>query len=582
MSMELLKPRRCHVPSGSAAPARRPARANRRWRNPSGALALIALSAPLLFPFGCASPDNVTHVAAQTIQVSSELAPDQVISRHLEADPRSLDPTLSLDIPGSIVLEDLFEGLVGVGIDGNTIPGIATSWETSADGKTWTFHLRKDARWSNGQPVTASDFVYAFRRLVDPATASEYAQALAPVENAMDVAAGKMPLDKLGVESIGTQTVVIRLGAPTPYLPALLANNYLSPVYQPAVKQWGNAWTQPGHMISNGPFVLSERVLSGHITLLKNPYYWDASHVRLSKVNYIVISDYGEAVNQFLASDLDWTDRVPGSDLDRLRQMVGNQVVLAPNFATGYYAFNVAKPPFAGNPKLRLALSMAVDREILVQYVMRGAGVPAYSLMPPLPGYEQAVPDWAKLSPDARHALARKLYQEAGYSESHPLETVLTYPSGGADVRRQMEALSAMWQMNLGAKVQIYNEEFKVLQEAKLQRQPLLYWDSWSGDFLDPFTFLQLFTTGNDMNYGGYSNSQYTALVDQASNTNDTAERMQLFHRAESILNEDAPFLPTFFWVSAHLIKPYVKGWQSNLMDRNLSRYIYILAHQES
>ena len=219
--------------------------------------------------------------------------------------------------------------------------------------------------------------------------------------------------------------------------------------------------------------------------------------MRLSKVNYIVISDYGAAVNQYLAGDLDWTDRIPGSDLDRLRQMVGNQVVLAPNFATGYYAFNVAKPPFAGNPKLRLALSMAVDREILVQYVMRGAGVPAYGLMPPLPGYEQAVPDWAKLSPDARHALARKLYQEAGYSESHPLETVLTYPSGGADVRRQMEALSAMWQMNLGAKVQIYNEEFKVLQEAKLQRQPLLYWDSWSGDFLDPFTFLQLFTTGN-------------------------------------------------------------------------------------
>lgn len=582
MSMELLKPRRCHVPSGGAAPARRQAPANRRWRNPSGALALIALSSLLLFPFGCASPENVTHVAAQTIQVSSELAPDQVINRHLEADPRSLDPTLSLDIPGSIVLEDLFEGLVGVGIDGNTIPGIATSWETSADGKTWTFHLRKDARWSNGEPVTASDFVYAFRRLVDPATASEYAQALAPVKNAMDVAAGKMPLDKLGVESIGTQTVVIHLGAPTPYLPALLANNYLSPIYQPAVKQWGNAWTQPGHMISNGPFILSERVLSGHITLLKNPYYWDASHVRLSKVNYLVISDYGAAVNQYLAGDLDWTDRIPPSDLDRLRQMVGNQVVLAPNFATGYYAFNVAKPPFAGNPKLRLALSMAVDREILVQYVMRGAGVPAYNLMPPLPGYEQAVPDWAKLSPDARHALARKLYQEAGYSESHPLEMVLTYPSGGADSRRQMEALSAMWQTNLGAKVQIYNVEFKVLQEAKLQRQPLLYWDSWSGDFLDPFTFLQLFTTGNDMNYGGYTNSQFNALVDQASNTNDTAERMQLFHRAESILNDDAPFLPTFFWVSAHLIKPYVKGWQSNLMDRNLSRYIYILAHQES
>ncbi len=570
------------VPLSGAGRVRRRARASFQWPDLFSTLRCAALSWALLVSLGCANSENATHVSAQTIEVGSNLAPDQVISRHLEADPRSLDPTLSLDIPGSIVLEDLFEGLVGVGIDGNTIPGIAISWETSADGKTWTFHLRKGARWSNGEPVTGGDFVYAFRRLVDPATASEYAQALAPVENAMDVAAGKMPLDKLGVESIGTQTVVIHLGAPTPYLPALLANNYLYPIYQPAVKQWGNAWTQPGHMISNGPFILSERVLSGHITLLKNPYYWDASHVRLSKVNYIVISDYGEAVNQYLAGDLDWTDRIPGSDLDRLKQMVGNQVVLAPNFATAYYAFNLTKPPFAGNPKLRLALSMAVDREILVQYLMHGAGVPAYSLMPPLPGYEQAVPDWAKLSPDARHALARKLYREAGYSESHPLETVLTYPSGGADVRRQMEALSAMWQMNLGAKVQIYNVEFKVLQEAKLQRQPLLFWDAWTGDFLDPFTFLQLFTTGNDMNYGGYSNSQYTALVDQASNTNDVAKRMQLFHRAESILNEDAPFLPTYFWVSAHLVKPYVKGWQANLMDRNLSRYIYILAHQES
>jgi len=545
-------------------------------------LSTALLSALLLALAGCANQGGPIVAAAQTIQVGTDLAVEQVFNRHLEADPRSLDPTLAVEVPSMIVLQDVFEGLVTAGIDGDTVPGMATAWETSADGKTWTFHLRKDARWSNGEPLTARDFVYTFRRLVDPTTASEYAQALAPVENAMEIAAGKTPAEKLGVESVDLQTLVIHLRAPTPYLLALLTNVYLSPVYEPAVKQWGNAWTQPSHMISNGPFVLSERVLSEHITLLKNPHYWDASHVRLSKVNYLVIGDFTESTNRYLTGDLDWTDRIPASDLDRLKQVVGSQVVLAPNFTTAYYAFNLTKPPFAGNPKLRLALSMAVDREIFAKYVRRGLGVPAYNLMPPLPGYDPAVPEWAKLSADDRHALARKLYQEAGYSESHPLETVITYPSGGADVRRQMEALSAMWQTNLGAKVQIYNVEFKVLLEAKLQRQPLFYWDAWSGDYLDPFTFLQLFTTGNDMNYGGYSNSQYNALVDQASNTNDVAKRMQLFHQAESILNEDAPFVPTYFWVSAHLVKPYVKGWQANLMDRNLSRYVYILAHQES
>ena len=202
--------------------------------------------------------------------------------------------------------------------------------------------------------------------------------------------------------------------------------------------------------------------------------------------------------------------------------------------------------------------------------------------MPPLAGYDPAVPDWAKLSADERHALARKLYQEAGYSDSHPLETVLTYASGGPEMRRFMEALSAMWLMNLGAKVQIYNVEWKVLLQSRQLKQPLFYWDAWSGDFPDPFTFMQLFQTGFGMNDGDYHNPQFDALVDQASKTNDAAERAATISQGEEILNEDAPLLPVYFYVNTHLIKPYVKGWQSNIMDRNLSRYMYILAHQES
>jgi oligopeptide transport system substrate-binding protein len=544
----------------------------------------LRLAVVFALPLGLIACGNQEHpsASARAIHVASDLASEQILNRHLGADPRTLDPSLATDVMSQRVLDDLFEGLVTLSEDGRTVPGVALTWDTSADGKTWTFHLRNDARWSNGQPLTADDFVYAWRRQVDPATGSEYAQALAPIENAMDAAAGKMAPARLGVESAGPSTLVVHLHAPTPYLLALLTNAYLDPIYEPGVKQWGDGWTQPGHMVSNGAYLLSGRVINGHITLNKNPYYWDEKQVRVTQVNYYPITDVNDATDQYLAGNLDFTDLVSSSDKNRLQRTLGSQAVFAPYFGTAMFGYNLAKPPFAGNPKLRLALNIALDRDILVKYVQRDIGIPAYNIMPPLDGYDPAVPDWAQLSPDARHALARKLYQEAGYSESHPLEVVLTYPSGGAEVRRFMEALSAMWQMNLGAKVQIYNVEWKVfLQDVQL-KQPVFYWAAWIGDFPDPFTFMQLFQTGFGMNYGDYHNPKFDALVDQASNTNDAATRFKLFHEADAILNEDAPLLPAYFYKSGHLIKPYVKGWQSNITDRNLSRYMYILAHQES
>jgi oligopeptide transport system substrate-binding protein len=530
---------------------------------------------------GCGNQTSPTRDARE-IRVSSELAPEQAISRELSADPRTLDPSLATDAVAQTVIDDLFEGLVTLSEDGRTIPGVATSWDTSADGKMWTFHIRDNARWSNGQPVTAADFAYAWRRQVDPATGSEYSQALAPIENAMDVASGKMPPTQLGVEAPDPRTLVVRLRAPTPYLLALLTNPYLYPLPEAAIKQWGDSWTQPGHMVSNGAFALSERVMNGHIALLKNPNYWDAGHVRLSKVDFDVIPDVNAAIDQYLAGSLDFTDRVSTSQKEWLQRTLGSQVVLGPFFGTVMFGYNLEKPPFAGNAKLRVALNMALDREILVTYVQHGIGVPAYNIMPPLNGYDPAVPDWARLSSDDRHALARKLYEEAGYSSTHPLEVVLTYPSGGPEVRRFMEALAAMWHMNLGANIQIYNVEWKVFLQSLQVKQPTFYWYAWGGDFPDPFTFMQLFQSGFGMNYGDYHNPQFDALLDEASSTNDPTGRYKLFHQAEAILNEDAPMLPAYFYVRGHLVKPYVKGFQANILDRNLSRYMYILAHQES
>ncbi len=543
---------------------------------------LVATATLLLLPFlvSC-NLQGQLPAGAQKIQVSSGLAQDQVLRREISADPRTLDPLLATDVVGFDVLEDLFEGLVTLDEGGNTVPGVAASWQTSADGKTWTFHLRENARWSNGQPVTADDFVYAWRREVNPATGSEYAQALGPIQNAMAIAEGSLPPERLGVEAPDAHTLIVHLRGPTPYLLALLTNCYLFPVYPPAVKQWGDSWTQPGHMISNGAFELSERIINGHITLVKNPYYRDASHVRLSEVIYYPISDEGAIVSQYLAGDLDFTDRFPASQKEWLQKSLGSQLVIAPYFGTGMFSYNLAKPPFQDNPKLRLALNIALDRKILSKYVQRGLGIPAYNIMPPLPGYEAEVPAWAKLSDDQRHALARKLYQEAGYSASHPLEAVLTYPSGGPAVRRYMEALAAMWQMNLGAKIQIYNVEWKVLLQSLQLKQPTFFWSAWIGDFPDPYTFMQLYEKGFGMNYGDYYNPKFDALVEQASATQDTAQRYKLFAQAGAILNEDAAYLPLYYLVSTHLIRPYVKGWQTNIMDRNLSQYMYILAHTE-
>jgi len=546
----------------------------RRW-------CLAGLFAIPFWLTACGSQGHVS-ASARAIEVGSDLAPEQILNRHLEGDPRSLDPSLLTDEVGQRVLDDLFEGLVTLGVDGHTVPGVADSWETSADGKTWTFHIRERARWSNGQPVTAQDFVYAWRRQVDPATGSEYAQALAPIENATEAAEGKVPPSKLGVESAGPHTLVVHLNAPTAYLVALLTNAYLGPIYEPAVKQWGDSWTQPGHMVSNGPFLLADRAFNGHITVEKNPYYWDAKNVRLSKVIYHSVSDYDAATDQYLAGNIEFAERFNVAEIDRLRRTLGDQVVVSPIYATAMFGFNLTKPPFAGNPKLRLALNMAVDREILMNYVEHGVGVPAYHVMPPLDGYDPAVPDWAHLSDDARHALARKLYQEAGYSDAHPLEVVLTYASSGPHVRRFMEALSAMWLMNLGAKVQIYNEEWKVFLQARQLRQPTFFWDAWIGDYPDPFTFAQLYQTGFGLNDTDYSNPPYDALVDQISNSNDNAARFALFHKAEAIVNEDAPIVPLYYYVCEDLIKPYVKGWRANVTNRHLSRYMYILAHQES
>ena len=392
--------------------------------------------------FGCPVRDsflllacgNQGHplISAPAVTVGSTLASEQVLNRHLEADPRTLDPGLLTDVVGQRVLDDLFEGLVTLDEAGATLRAWRLLGRPAPTEKPGRFNCAK----TPGGPTASRSrrtisFMPGAAKWIPPqarSTPRRSRRSRTPWTPPREV-----PPSKLGVESAGPRTLVVHLHAPTAYLLALLTNAYLYPLYEPAVKQWGDAWTQPGHMVSNGPFLLSERVINGHITLDKNPYYWDAGHVRLTRVIYHTVADNNATTSQYLAGNLDFTDRFNVSETDRLQQILGDQVVLSTSYATAMFGYNLAKPPFQGNPKLRLALNMAVDREILMKYVERGVGVPAYNMLPPLEGFDPAVPDWAKLSPDERHALARKLYQEAGYSDSHPLETVITYASGGPE-----------------------------------------------------------------------------------------------------------------------------------------------------
>jgi oligopeptide transport system substrate-binding protein len=537
---------------------------------------LLALAAMLLAACTGGNPDTP---APSSIQVGTTLAADQSMTRALLGMPRSLDPTLLTDVDAQDVVDDLFEGLTTIGPNNDFVPGVASSWEVSADGKTWVFHLRAEARWSNGDPVTAADFVYAWRREVDPKTGAEYAQALSPILNAAAIATGKAPVDSLGALAIDAHTLRVTLVSPTPYLLAVLADSYFQPVPRAAIERYGDSWSRPEHMVSNGPYVLSEVIVGDRITLNKNPMYWRAADVRVTRVTYYPL-DEDVQLSRFMSGDVQFTSVFPASQFQWLKSQLGNQVMTSPYVGVQMLAFNMVDPPFAHNRDLRLAMTMALDRRILSDKLYQGVQLPAYCAVPPLPNYTQQLPVWASWSDEKRHAEARRLYAAAGYSAAHPLHVQLDYPSGGANVADFMDALAAMWRVNLGADVQPYQEEFRVLLQNLRLHKSSLFWNAWIGDFPDPFTFVQLAQKDFAQNFGQFNDPQYEALLAAAANEPDNAKRYTYFERAEDILNQEAVFVPMLYYATQHLIKPYIKGWHANLQDRMPTRYLYVLEHQ--
>lgn len=534
----------------------------------------------IIFPLGgCGGASNgkITRY-----RVEGKPAPKrrQILRRQINSDPRTLNPMVSYGIPAENVLEDIFTGLTSLGPGGRVRPGIAKNWQISRNGETYTFHLRDNARWSNGKPVVASDFIYAWRREVDPITASDYSQMLTSIDNAKQILAGKVPPSDLGVDAPNPQTLVVHLLRPTPYFLTLLTNPYLYPVYPPALREWGNDWTKPHHLISDGAFMLEAYIPDQRITLVKNRFYWNASHVHLRKVIYYPVADSEDALKRYLDGKLDWTNTFPPKAKEKLERELGPQVVLSPYFGTAMLGINMHKPPFAHDRALRLSLSIALNRKILAKDSTADLGVPAYTLVPPLHDFKPPEPAWRRWPRNIRLAVAKKLYHEAGFSAKDPLVVTLTYPSAGPGLKNFMKTLRNMWREILGAKIKLHAVSWKILISDLQQKKLSLFWYTWFGDYADPYTFLQLLQKGSVLNYGQYDSDRYRNLIVKAeSYTRDTNARYRLFKKACIVLNHDAPIVPLYYYVSPHLIKPYVKGWKTNAVDRHLSQYMIIMAH---
>jgi len=483
-------------------------------------------------------------------------------------EPDTLDPQLARTDAAFNILRDLFEGLTAIAPDGSAVPAAAESWTVSTDGREYTFRLREGLRWSNGDPLTARDYVAGMRRLVDPRTASPYAQFIDPVLNAAAITRGAMPPEQLGVAAPDDRTLTVRLAAPAPYLLGLLAQPPTFPLHAAALARNGAEYARPGKLLSNGAFVLADWVIGSHVEARRNRQYHDDAATRLERVRYVHVADSGAELRQYRAGDLDVTYVVPPPQFPWIRQHLGGELHVGPQLSVYYYGFNLTRPPFAGQPGLRRALSLVIDREKLTTAVTGVGETPAYGWVPHgVWNYTPQQFDYAAKPQAARVAEARKLYAQAGYSAARPLQVELRYNTGDQHNRLAV-AVAAMWKEALGVETTLYAEEFKALLESvRSGRETQVFRSSWVGDFNDAYSFAQLLQSGFGINQTRYSNPRYDALLAAAVAEADVAKRRALLEEAERVMLADHPVLPLYFYVNKHLVKPWVRGWTDNVMN---------------
>jgi oligopeptide transport system substrate-binding protein len=517
-------------------------------------------------------------IAAAFVALASPANADMVWRRGALGDPGSLDPHKATTLIESNVLGELFEGLLSRDAKGALAPGVAESWSVDDAGRVYVFKLRPDAKWSNGDPVTADDFVFAFRRLMAPATGAPYANILYTLKNAEKVNKGELPPQALGARALSDGRLELTLEQPAPYFLEQLAHFTAKPLHRKSIEAFGGDFVHPEHLVTNGAFALKKFIPNDSIVLVKNPNYYDAHKIALDEEEFIPLEDRSAALRRFMAGEIDSYDEVPVEEIGFVRKHLSGSLRLSPSLGGYYYAFDTRHAPF-DDVRVRQALSMAIDRDFLAARIWGGAMAPSLSFVPRgIASYgAPAEPPWKDMSLADRRDEARRLLEEAGYGEGgKPLEIELRFNNSGSH-RSTAVAIADMWKA-LGVKTRILGSDAATHYALLREKPPFdVARTSWYADYPDAQNFLFLAESGNQgLNVTSFSNAAYDALMRAAAAEQDPAKRAAILHEAEALLLKEAPYIVLMSYRSSDLISPKLGGWEPNALDIHPGRYISI------
>jgi oligopeptide transport system substrate-binding protein len=514
---------------------------------------------------------------AAVIPPGTQLSPKQEMVRNNGAEPESLDPAYIESVNGAEIVRDLFEGLTSTDHHSTVVPGVAESWK-QADAGTWVFKLRRNATWSNGQPVTADDFVYAWRRFLDPRTASKIASTYAVyLLNGLDVVNGKKPTADLGVKAIDKFTLEVKTAGPVPFLPAVVSVAQFSPQPRATIEKLGKDWTKPGNIVGNGAYVLKDWQVNSKVVIEKNAGYWDAANVQLTRVTFLCVEDGSADLKLYQSGEEDYMELLPPGAYATLKAQYPKEMHNGPLYGLRFYGLNNTDP-LLKDVRVRKALSMVIDREILAGKITADGQPPLYGLaVKGLAGIRQTRYDWADWPMDKRVAEARKLLAEAGVKAG----TRLKFTYNNNDYHKKMAIFAASeWKTKLGLDTQIDSLEFKVLIRKRHDGDYQISRNGWIATFNDATVFLALVQCGSDSNDNRNCNKKADELIAQGNLSTDPARREELLTQAARLVMDDYPLIPLLQYTAPRLVKPWVGGYDdANGMERYRSKDFYILKH---
>ncbi|SFK68551.1 peptide ABC transporter substrate-binding protein [Methylocapsa palsarum] len=520
----------------------------------------------------------ILAAVALALMSAAPLRAEMVWLRGAAGDPGSLDPHKAQTQIESNVLSELFEGLLTRNARGELVAGVAESWSATDDGLVYAFKFRPGVRWSNGDRVTPNDFVYAFRRLMSPATGAPYANILYTLKNAARVNKGELPLEALGARALSETSLEIALERPAPYFLEQLTHFTAMPLHQASIEAFGSDFVRPAHLVTNGPFKLREFTPNERVVLVKNPLYYEAAQVALDQEIFISLEDRSAALLRFMAGEIQSYDDVPAEQLAFVRKMLPDSLKITPSLGIYYYAFDTRHPPF-DDKRVRQALSMAIDRDFLAGRIWGGAMAPSMSFAPPdIPSYgAPAQAPWAAMTLFEREDQAKKLLAEAGYGEGgKKLEIEIRF-NNSENHRATAVAVAAMWRA-LGVETRLVGTDGTSFYAFLREKTAFdVARSSWLADFPDAENFLFLAETANKgLDVPNFSSAAYDALMEEAGRERAPQKRSEILHRAEALLLEESPYAVLMSYRSSNLVSPKLRGWEPNALANHYGRYISI------